>query len=271
MTLSNRYEVLDVIGRGGMGCVYRAFDKLKQCYVAFKVIAPEIVRQRGVQEKLISEAKLACSLSHPNIIRVHDVGVDGDCHYITMELLHGQTLRARMDEQQRSRVPFRVDQCLTMAQDLLGALAVAHQHLVHRDIKPENIWVCDDGTLKIMDFGLALPLQGTSRSRPIQSVASAYYVAPEQLRGATLDSRSDQYSMAVVLYELFSGRVPTGVVKDLHDIRREVPAGVSRAIMRALSGEPGERPMRFSRACGRGRGSRVGSMLRASGSWWRWR
>jgi hypothetical protein len=146
-----------------------------------------------------------------------------------------------MDEQQRSRVLFPIEQCLTMAQDLLAALAVAHQHLVHRDIKPENIWVCDDGTLKIMDFGLALPLQGTSRSRPVQSVASAYYVAPEQLRGATLDSRSDQYSLAVVLYELFGGRVPAGVIKDLHKVRREVPVGVSRAIMRALSDEPEER------------------------------
>src|SRR6202043_1986430 len=129
----------------------------------------------------------------------------------------------------------------TIAKDLLGALAFAHQQIVHRDIKPENIWVCDDGTVKIMDFGLALPLQGTQKSRPAQSVASAYYVAPEHLRGATLDNRSDQYSLAVVLYELFANRVPTANAKPLHQTRKDVPAGACNAIMRALNDSADER------------------------------
>jgi tRNA A-37 threonylcarbamoyl transferase component Bud32 len=239
--LSKRYEIIDLIGQGGMGSVYQAFDKLKQCYVAVKVIAPEIIEQRGVQDRFVAEAKLACSLSHPNIIRVHDVNVDDDRYYITMELLHGKTLRATIEEQQRARVPFPLNQGLQIAKDLLAALDYAHQYIVHRDIKPENIWICDDGTVKIMDFGLALSLQGAQKSRPLHSAASAYYLAPEQLLGATLDKRADQYGLAVVVYELLTGRVPTGTAKPLHVVRRDVPAGVSKSIMRALSSTPGER------------------------------
>ena len=239
--LANRYEVLEFIGEGGMGRVFRAFDRIKQSYVALKVISPELVRQKGAQERFVTEAKLACSLSHPNIIRVHDVCADDDGYFITMELLHGQTLRSRMDQQKRSRRPFPLDQGLAMALDLLGGLAFAHLQLVHRDIKPENIWVCDDGTVKLMDFGVAQSLQGERRTRTLQSVGSAYYVAPEQLRGLPLDHRADQYSLAVVLYELFSGRVPTGVARALGEERPDLPASAAAAVMRALNPSPEDR------------------------------
>ena len=200
--LSERYDVLELIGRGGMGCVYRAFDRLKQCDVAVKVISPEILQQRGVKERFVAEAKLACSLSHPNVIRVHDVNIDADRYYLTMELLHGKTLREEIDQQRATRIPWSIERCLAMAEDLARALAFVHRHLVHRDIKPENIWVCTDGTPKIMDFGLACPEPMTQKSRPSQSVSSAYYLAPEFLRGVALSIQSDQYSLAVVLYEL---------------------------------------------------------------------
>jgi serine/threonine protein kinase len=239
--LSDRYDVLELIGRGAMGCVYRAFDRLKQCDVAIKVISPEILQQRGVKERFVAEAKLACSLSHPNVIRVHDVNIDGDRHYLTMELLHGKTLREEMDQQRSTRVPWSIERCLSMAEDLTGALAFVHRHLVHRDIKPENIWVCTDGTPKIMDFGLACPEHTSPKSRPSQSVSSAYYLAPEYLRGVALSIQSDQYSLAVVLYELLCGRIPGGVIKDLHKVRTDVPVGVSKAIMQALSDSPQER------------------------------
>ena len=239
--LARRYEILEFIGEGGMGRVFRAFDRIKQVYVAVKVISPELVRQKGAQERFVTEAKLACSLSHPNIIRVHDVCADDEGHFITMELLHGQTLRARLDQQKRSRRPFPLDQGMTLARELLGGLAFAHQHLVHRDIKPENIWVCEDGTAKLMDFGVAQALNGERRSRTLQSVGSAYYVAPEHLRGLALDHRGDQYSLAVVLYELFSGHLPTGVTRGLGEERSELPAGAAAAVMKALRPSPEER------------------------------
>jgi predicted transcriptional regulator len=240
-TLGKRYDLLELIGQGGMGRVYQAFDRLKQAHVAVKVIAPEIIRDRGVQERLVLEAKNACALSHPNIIRVHDVAVDGDCYYITMELLHGRTLRAAMDEQKRARVPFSVNQAQAIARDLLGALAFAHQHLVHRDLKPENIWVCDDGAVKIMDFGLAHPTSGATASRQLQSIGSAYYLAPEVMRGAAADHRADQYSLGVVLYELVSGRLPTGASKPLSELRRDAPVAFSSAVMKSMSQSPEER------------------------------
>ena len=241
VVLARRYEVLEFIGEGGMGRVFRAFDRIKQSYVAVKVISPELVRQKGAQERFVTEAKLACSLSHPNIIRVHDVSAEDDSYFITMELLHGQTLRARLEQQKRARRPFPLEQGMEMARELLGGLSFAHQQLVHRDIKPENIWVCDDGTVKLMDFGVAQSIQGDRRTRTLQSVGSAYYVAPEQLRGMELDQRSDQYSIAVVLYELFSGRVPTGVVKPLQQLRTDLPAAAAAAVMTALSPSPEER------------------------------
>ena len=239
--LARRYEVLEFIGEGGMGRVFRAFDRIKQSYVAVKVISPELVRQKGAQERFVTEAKLACSLSHPNIIRVHDVSAEDDAYFITMELLHGQTLRARLEQQKRARRPFPLEQGMEIARELLGGLSFAHQQLVHRDIKPENIWVCDDGTVKLMDFGVAQSIQGDRRTRTLQSVGSAYYVAPEQLRGMELDQRSDQYSIAVVLYELFAGRVPTGVVKPLQQLRGDLPAAAAAAVMKALSASPEER------------------------------
>ncbi|WP_341887220.1 serine/threonine-protein kinase [Variovorax sp. YR752] len=239
--LARRYEILEFIGEGGMGRVYRAYDRIKQSYVAVKVIAPELMRQKGVQERFVAEAKLACSLSHPNIIRVHDVGADDEGHFITMELLHGQTLRARIDEQKRARRPYPLEQGIAIAHDLLAGLAFAHQQLVHRDIKPENIWVCDDGSVKLMDFGVAQPLSAERRSRTLQSIGSAYYVAPEQLRGLALDHRADQYSLAVVLYELFAGRVPTGVARPLGEERPDLPAGAAAAVMKALKPAPEER------------------------------
>jgi tRNA A-37 threonylcarbamoyl transferase component Bud32 len=239
--LARRYEILEFIGEGGMGRVYRAYDRIKQSYVAVKLIAPELMSQKGVQERFVAEAKLACSLSHPNIIRVHDVGADDEGHFITMELLHGQTLRARIDERKRARRPYPLEQGIAIAHDLLAGLAFAHQQLVHRDIKPENIWVCDDGSVKLMDFGVAQPLSAERRSRTLQSIGSAYYVAPEQLRGLALDHRADQYSLAVVLYELFAGRVPTGVARPLGEERPDLPGGAAAAVMKALRPAPEER------------------------------
>jgi hypothetical protein len=233
--LGSRYEVVECLGAGAMGRVYRAFDQLKQCYVAVKVIPPEIAGQRGVQEQFLNEARLASSMSHPNIIRVHDVGIDVDLHFITIELLHGQTLRARMEAQKRSRVPFPIDQGLRIARGLLGALAYAHQHRVHLDLQPENVWVCDDGTPKIMDFGLARSMDCGAGTKTSQSVGSAYFGAPEQLRGVPLDHRADQYAIAVILYELLSGRVPAGVIAPLNKLRKQVPPRISRAIMRGLN------------------------------------
>ncbi|MBX9608532.1 MAG: protein kinase, partial [Gammaproteobacteria bacterium] len=239
--LADRYEVRERVGAGGVAEVYLAHDRTRQTNVAVKILAGDACGGVREQERFVAEARLASSLSHPNIIRVHDVGVHRGRPFITMELLHGRTLRSFLDQRQQKRAPLAIEEALAMGDTLLAALAHAHQQLVHRDLKPENIWIGDDGTLKIMDFGLARSLQERHATRPMASIASAYYVAPELLRGATGDHRVDQYAAAAVIYEMLAGHVPAGVVKPLHALRRDVPRAVSQALMRALSQAPEER------------------------------
>ena len=221
-TLSNRYELLDFVGRGGVGYVYRAFDRVQRAHVAVKVIAPERVEDPAVRRRFISDALLAASLSYPNLVQVHDVGMDGDLHYIPMEWLQGRTLRSLLDEQQRVGVRFSIQECMRVARDLLGGLAHLHRRLVHGNLKAENIWICEDGLVKIMDFGLG----------PVN---------PGMRGGASADCRSDQYSVATVVYELFCGCAPSAAGRALRKVREEVPACVSQAVMRALRDAPHER------------------------------
>ncbi|MDQ3346717.1 MAG: serine/threonine protein kinase, partial [Acidobacteriota bacterium] len=197
-----RYELLDKLGQGGMGVVYRARDTLLERIVAVKVISAPIEENAELRERFFREARAAGQLSHKNIITIHDLGEHDGQPYLAMEYLEGQDLLARMRSPQRMSLRRRVE----IATEICEGLEFAHTHgVVHRDIKPANIFLTDPGQVKILDFGLAR-LVTSELTRSNMMMGTINYMAPEQIRGERTDHRADIFSTAVVLYELFSGR-----------------------------------------------------------------
>jgi eukaryotic-like serine/threonine-protein kinase len=203
-----RYRVLQHLGGGGSAEVYVAEDVLLHRKVALKVL-----RRRDADERqrrhFDREARCAALMNHPNVVTIFDVGCDGDVHYIASELIDGETLRQRLQ-----RGPMLFAEVVDVAVAVAKALAAAHEAwLVHRDIKPENIAIRKDGGVKVLDFGVsALRGDGDSTDplrRPGALVGTLHYLSPEQVRGEPIiDSRSDIYSLGVVMYEMFAGGVP---------------------------------------------------------------
>lgn len=240
--LAGRYEIRQRIGVGGMGEVYLAFDRNRNEDIAIKALSPHLLASRLARDRFMAEAKVASSLSHPNIVNVFDVQRDGDTDFITMELLHGQTLRELMKARNAARRPFTPTEVQEVGAAIGTALEYAHKYTVHRDVKPENVWVEEDGSYKLMDFGIARLMSTSQLTATTTSKGTAYYMAPEQLHSAkAVDGRADQYALAVMLYELVAGHVPAGRIKPLHQLNGKFPRGVSLAIDKALDPQPGER------------------------------
>ena len=236
--LAGRYEVRGRIGSGGMGEVYRAFDRTRREEVALKVMLPAFMQDEEAQERFRAEAHLTSKLSHPNIVRVYDVQEQDGRLFLSMELLRGKTVRELTER--RKSLP--VSQVLDIGIQLCNALSYAHRRTVHRDIKPENLWIEEDGNLKLMDFGIAKTVSATQFTMAGMSLGTAYYMSPEQLKGeANIDARADQFAVAVVLYEMLTGQVPIGRAKQLAHVRKDVPGGMSAAIDRALSAKKADR------------------------------
>src|SRR5437016_3790111 len=206
---ANRYDVKELLGTGGMGVVYRAFDRELQEPVAIKTLRPEVLEGSGVAlERFKQEIRLARKLAHRNIVRTYDLGEIGGTYYLTMEYVEGTPLKQLIAS--RGRLPVAVT--LTVGKQLCRALEVAHaEGIIHRDIKPQNMVVDPSGFLKVMDFGiarLANPPKGKGLTEAGISIGTPEYMSPEQLSGADLDPRSDLYSAGVVLFECLTGRVP---------------------------------------------------------------
>ncbi len=236
--LAQRYEIRRQLGAGGMGAVFAAFDRTRGEEIAIKVLLPGLVSNEGARDRFLTEGKLSSSLSHPNIVRVFDVQQDGPLHFLTMELLEGRTLRAEMEAKKR----FEIAEVVGLGQALCEALAYAHHHTIHRDVKPENVWLGKDGAIKLMDFGIARLMSASQLTVTGMSMGTAYYMAPEQLKGAKeVDGRADQYSVAVVLYEMLTGDVPAGRVRAAREKRSDVPVGLSAALDHALESSPVDR------------------------------
>ena len=255
LVLGGRYEIRHLLGEGGMGAVYAAWDRLKDEEMALKVIHPRLLAHPEARQRFITEAKVATSLSHPSIITIHDLHSEGELYFITMEKLVGRTLREELRRRQNEGEPWRMDEVCKVGQALSVALAYAHgRGTVHRDIKPENIWLEPDGGLKLLDFGLARLMTPSQLSATGMALGTAYYMAPEQLGSQqAVDGRADQYGLGAVLYELLTGKVPCGRFPTPAEVRPEVPACLSEAILRALSTEPGQRHadmVAFGRALG---------------------
>ena len=234
--LMGRYRIESVLGDGGMGRVFAARDQLKDEEVAIKVLRSELLSSVAARSRFLSEAKVSCRLAHPNIIRVYDVGIADSRYFFTMERLRGQSLRDRMHKLRATGKVCSLEEAAAIAEQLLDALNHAHRYIVHRDLKPENIWLDENGTVKLMDFGIARAVLQSGLTRTGMNMGTAYYMAPEQhAESREVDWRADQYSFGVLMYELLAGRVPMGAVQPLEQIRRDVPRTYARAIMRAMS------------------------------------
>jgi eukaryotic-like serine/threonine-protein kinase len=206
---AGRYEVKEVLGSGGMGVVYRAFDRELGEPVAIKTLRPDTVAGDPIAlERFKQEIRLARKISHRNVVRTYDLGEINGLYYLTMEFVEGRSLKALI--QSRGRLPVPVT--LTIGKQLSRALEVAHeQGVIHRDIKPQNIVVEPNGFLKVMDFGiarLANPPKGKGLTEAGMAIGTPDYMSPEQLSGLELDPRSDLYSTGVVLFECLTGRLP---------------------------------------------------------------
>src|SRR5262245_48769341 len=208
------YEVLNLIGSGGMGEVYRARDTRLDRTVAIKVLRSGVVSDAERLHRFEQEARAASALNHPNILTIYDIGRDETTAYIAMEWVEGETLRARLA---RGRLPMR--QLLDLAHQLAEGLAKAHAAgIVHRDLKPENVMVSVDGFVKIVDFGLAKLGPGGDAAGELETAQAATaagvvmgtvgYMSPEQASGRPVDYRSDQFAFGLIAYEMATGKQP---------------------------------------------------------------
>lgn len=203
-----RYEILEELGRGDMGIVYKAHDPLIDRFVAIKTIDLQKLNEQEKEEykaRFYQEAKAAGRLNHPNIITIHDLGRKGDIAYIAMELMEGPELQNIVAENQSLTVGEKLDIAFQVAE----GLAYAHEHgVVHRDIKPSNIMVLRGRHVKIADFGIARMESSLWRTQTGKVIGSPLYMSPEQIQSNSITTRSDIFSLGVVLYKLFTGKLP---------------------------------------------------------------
>src|ERR1700761_2191341 len=202
--LAGDYEVLDVLGKGGMGSVYRVRNVISDRIEAMKVLLEDIGSQPGIGERFIAEIRTLARLDHPNIAKLHTAFKVQNQLVMVMEFVEGTDLAERARE---GSIPLY--KVLGYVKQVLSALTYAHNHgVVHRDIKPSNIMVVQQGGVKLMDFGIAKSNAEPLLTRPGTTIGSLAYMSPEQVRGDAVDGRSDIYSMGIVLYELTAGRCP---------------------------------------------------------------
>ena len=209
-TVAGRYEIEAQIGVGGMGIVYRAHDTRLRRDVALKVIAPHLMQQESARVRFLREAQALAGLMHPHIVTIFDMAEDSDSNtvFLVMELLSGHSLREFLSDGTCPNTP-DCPRFSDIALPLCRALEAAHRRgVLHRDIKPENIFVCDDGELKLMDFGLARLLGDMSKNQSSTVAGTLAYMAPEQLRGDKLDARTDLYALGAVFFEFVTGTQP---------------------------------------------------------------
>ena len=236
--VAQRYTVLRLIGRGGMGCIYKVHDNVLGEEVALKTLLPQLARDKLVVERFFNEARIARRLAHQNIVRVHDIGIAGNIIFISMEFLEGVSLRGALDRlKPAGRMPLL--QTLVIIDELCAALEYAHQFTIHRDIKPENVMLGNDGRIKLMDFGISKLMADTRLTGASVVMGTPFYMAPEQLRNSRdVDARADVYSVGVMLYELLTGNVPTGVPKPVSEILKNVPGELDAIIAKCVEPDP---------------------------------
>ena len=249
--LDDRYEILEVIGEGGMAIVYRALDHRLNRDVAVKIMRDEMAADEEFRRRFCTESHAVAMLSHPNIVAVYDVSHNDNVEYIVMELVDGITLKQYMER--KGIVAWK--EVVHFTKQISKALAHAHERgIIHRDIKPQNIMLLRDGTIKVGDFGIAA-LENEVYENNGEAIGSIHYIAPEQARGECPDARSDIYSLGVMMYEMLTGGLPfTGntlgeiAVQHMnakpvppHEKNPEIPLELERITLKAMSAELSER------------------------------
>ncbi|MBV8081749.1 MAG: serine/threonine protein kinase [Candidatus Eremiobacteraeota bacterium] len=248
--LADRYRIIERIGSGGMGEVYRGYDHGLERDVAIKVLAEH---SDDVNRRFLAEAQAMARLNHPSIVAVYDVGVEGPVSYIIMEYVRGATIR------EIDRRTCTIAHAVDLVAQLVRALEFAHEHdVVHRDIKPGNVIVSDDGVVKVTDFGLARRMSDVGNmSQSSEIVGTVAYLPPERFMGKTGGRSSDLYSVGVLLYELATGALPfaessedlvSTMIAHVNEVPRpprlinpQIPAELDRIIARLLESEPQRR------------------------------
>lgn len=249
--LDGRYEFIEVIGVGGMADVYRAYDNLKKTYVAIKVLKDKYSKNKEFLYRFKNESKANASLSHPNIVRIFDVGFGDSIQYIVMEYVEGITLKEFIE---KAKILNWKDVVHFVFQILRGLQHAHDKGIVHRDIKPQNIMLLEDGTVKIMDFGIAR-FPRDEKVNYKKTVGSVYYISPEQASGGITDFKSDIYSVGIMMYEMltgvlpFEGKTPEIVAeKQINEypksplkLNPSLPQGLVEIIFKATKKKPEER------------------------------
>jgi len=255
MYISDRYEIIEKIGSGGMADVYKAKCHRLNRYVAIKILKQEFSGDKNFITKFRGEAQSAAGLSHPNIVSVYDVGDDEGLHYIVMELVEGITLKKFIEKKGRLDIKEAVGITIQIAQ---GMEAAHNNHIIHRDIKPQNIIISREGKVKVADFGIARAVSANTYTQ--NAIGSVHYLSPEQARGGYSDEKSDIYSLGVTLYEMLSGTLPfagdnTVSVALLHiqsearpvrELIPSVPYSLDRIVQKCMQKRPENRYLHAS-------------------------
>lgn len=251
--LNQRYELVAQQGSGGMSVIYRALDRMLGRMVAVKILRPNLTKDPAFLDKFQQEARSVAMMSHPNIVTVHDVGSDGATHYIVMEMIDGDDLKKLIKA--RGGLPF--DKALEYGIQICAGLGFAHRsQLVHADVKPQNILMNREGVLKVTDFGIAQAYTDTmTQTRSDVVWGSPHYFAPEQARGESPTPAADVYSIGIVLFEMFTGRLPyvgssqrdlalahiQGDIPRVTDFKDDLPVDLSNVIAKVMSKRPNDR------------------------------
>jgi eukaryotic-like serine/threonine-protein kinase len=255
-TLAGRYRLDEVIGRGGMSTVYRGTDLALDRVVAVKVALDPLVEQSPVYlARFTREAQAAAAIGHPGVVTVYDAGADGPTRFIVMEYVPGRSLAEILSE--REHKPLEPDEAADIAAQVADALSAAHAAgIIHRDIKPGNIMIEPDGSVKVLDFGIARALDSHTLTQTATVLGTSAYMSPEQALGQPVDARSDIYSLGCVLYEMLTGEPPfiadvSAAVLHQH-VRVEpkparernpaIPPALNDLVMQMLAKSPGDRP-----------------------------
>ncbi len=249
--LDNRYEILEVIGTGGMAVVYKARCHRLNRLVAIKILREEYTRDEEFRRRFHEESQTVATLSHPNIVSVYDVSTTNDADYIVMELIDGITLKQYMEK----KGVLNWKETLHFAIQIGKALDHAHSRgIIHRDIKPHNVMVLKNGSVKVTDFGIAR-VMSKSNTLTKEALGSVHYISPEQAKGGRVDNRSDLYSLGVVMYEMMTGRPPydgespvavaiqhiNGKATMPSMLNPNIPGGLEQIIVRSMENNPVDR------------------------------
>jgi formylglycine-generating enzyme required for sulfatase activity/tRNA A-37 threonylcarbamoyl transferase component Bud32 len=239
--VSERYVIRELIGSGGMGVVYRAFDTLVNEEVALKFMKPHLLTTKKGQQLFVQEAQVARRLRHENIVAVHDVGTTADgILYISMEFIEGRSLRSLLARHRKQRKLVNVRLAVATIAKVLAALEYAHRTVVHRDIKPENVMLLPAEKVKVLDFGLAraIDFEETAPAGPKKRkrvVGTLAYASPEQRRNLPIDHRADLYAVGLILHELFTLRTPMDEPVEVPQVRNDVSPALLAVLKKAVT------------------------------------